>query len=47
MTTRARRQKKTRHIEDDLTLIFKTSRINDTHSQGYYCQAKIGLACFF
>jgi hypothetical protein len=31
---------KNSHIEHDLVFIFKTSRINDTHSQGYYCQTK-------
>jgi hypothetical protein len=31
---------KNSHIEHDLVFIFKNSRINDTHSQGYYCQAK-------
>jgi hypothetical protein len=40
MTARVLRQKNS-HIEDAWVLIFKNSRIHDTHSQGYYCQTKI------
>jgi hypothetical protein len=29
---------KNSHIGNDLILIFKNGHINDTHSQGYYCQ---------
>ena len=35
--------RKQSYNEGDLILVFKNSRINDTHSQGYYCQAKNGI----
>jgi hypothetical protein len=36
----ARFSLKKRQIEHDLVFIFKNSCINNTHSQGYYCQTK-------
>ena len=35
--------RKQSYNEDDLILVFKNSRINETHSQGYYFQAKNGI----
>jgi hypothetical protein len=38
----ARFSVKNSHIDDDLILVFKNSHKNDTYSQDYYYQTKIG-----